>query len=187
MIKSELLHVIAIIVYLVILIIGFKKHISLKKHLSLLLFNIYIVGVLSITLFPIPIQGMPAMVNGVSFVKNSFVPFADIISIINTHDFNIIGRQLGGNMILFIPLGYFIPIIHSKYSKFIRVLLIGFICSISIEILQVLISYLIVGSTYRSASVDDVLINTIGTAIGFVLFIFIAPISSYIFESPNEK
>ena len=40
------------------------------------------------------------------------------------------------NVILFIPLGIFLPLLYKKYDKMGKVVLIGFLISVSIEIVQ---------------------------------------------------
>lgn len=41
------------------------------------------------------------------------------------------------NVILFIPLGFFLPLLYKKYNRVNRVALTGFLFSISIEIVQI--------------------------------------------------
>lgn len=64
------------------------------------------------------------------------------------------------NLILFIPFGFFSPIVFSKLkNKRIYGILIGVIVSVVIEFLQTF--------TGRFAELDDILMNTLGTFLGY--------------------
>lgn len=68
-----------------------------------------------------------------------------------------------GNIIGFIPFGYILAIISKKRRKFSVIGLLSFQLSLSIEILQLLLK---VGSF----DVDDLMLNTLGGLIGYLLF-----------------
>lgn len=70
-----------------------------------------------------------------------------------------------GNCIWFMPLGFLMPAIYKHYrEKSERVIFIGMVISASIEVLQY---FLCTGVT----DIDDVIFNTIGTAIGYLLWV----------------
>ncbi|RMG82697.1 MAG: VanZ family protein, partial [Bacteroidetes bacterium] len=73
--------------------------------------------------------------------------------------------DLVGNVILFMPFGFFVALyfIHLKKTLRVnRVILLGFLLSLCIEILQI-------GFRYRTPSVTDLITNTFGTFLGVVL------------------
>ncbi|WP_456442229.1 VanZ family protein [Caldithrix abyssi] len=73
--------------------------------------------------------------------------------------------DLVGNVILFMPFGFFIALyfIHlNRKVRLGRVVLLGFLLSLCIEVLQI-------GFRYRTPSVTDLITNTLGTFIGVVL------------------
>jgi glycopeptide antibiotics resistance protein len=72
------------------------------------------------------------------------------------------------NILLFIPFGFGLPFITNLRIK--KVIIIGAILSISIELLQ-LITGIIGHITFRISDINDVLFNTIGVVIGYILFI----------------
>ena len=75
-------------------------------------------------------------------------------------------RQIIGNAIMLLPLGIFIPLLHRrrrKFSSIFIVLLISFIVSVGIEMLQL-------ATNYRSTDVDDVILNTSGACAGFIIY-----------------
>lgn len=73
-------------------------------------------------------------------------------------------RILLGNIIMFIPLGFFIPIIWKRKRSLIKVVFLGFFLSLCIELSQFLF-------THRVANIDDVILNTFGTWIGVCVFL----------------
>lgn len=80
--------------------------------------------------------------------------------------YSIYSRQMIGNAIMLLPLGIFIPLLNRtrrKFSGFFAVLLIAFIVSVGIEVLQL-------ATNYRSTDVDDVILNTLGACAGFLLY-----------------
>ncbi len=71
------------------------------------------------------------------------------------------------NILLLIPFGFGLPFITNFRMR--RIVLIGALFSIIIELLQ-LITGLLANITFRIADINDVLFNTIGVAIGYMLF-----------------
>ena len=65
------------------------------------------------------------------------------------------------NVLLFIPLGFFMPMLWSRYRSFFRTVLLGFSVTMGIELLQIF--------TYRATDVNDLITNTAGTVLGFLI------------------
>jgi glycopeptide antibiotics resistance protein len=176
-IDATLLHIIAIPVYIVILITGIKKKISIHKQIVIFLFFIYFIGVLSVTLFPLPVQKELIIYRReLSYVTNNFIPFTTIKEIIDQGNIKSVIRTLIANIILFIPLGSILPLLWQRASKLSMVFLWGFAGSISVEFLQYLIS-LLIGYTYRSTDIDDVILNIVGAVIGFSMLKLSLPVT----------
>lgn len=70
--------------------------------------------------------------------------------------------NIAGNVILFIPFGYFLPVFLKKLWGVRPVLLVTSGFSVTIEILQFILH---VGSS----DIDDVILNTLGGLVGFIL------------------
>jgi len=68
-----------------------------------------------------------------------------------------------GNLAVFIPIGFLLPLIRTGRTSF------GFVVAISAG-LSLLIELLQFFTGYRVADIDDVLLNTISGAIGYALF-----------------
>lgn len=74
--------------------------------------------------------------------------------------------NLFGNIAFFIPLGFFLPCFWEKLKKFRYFLSCIVTTIVSIELIQVF--------TLRgSCDIDDLILNVIGSIIGFVVFRFI--------------
>lgn len=80
--------------------------------------------------------------------------------------YRLLSKQIIGNAIMLLPLGIFIPLLNKKlrnFSSFFIVLLISLLVSLGIEILQL-------ATNYRSTDVDDVILNTAGACVGFMVY-----------------
>ncbi len=134
------------------------KHSSLFFKTTLLL---YLIVVLYITLFAWNYGASlgPAGPGGRNY---NLIPFRSIYRIA-TFSPTIMDpiRILIGNVILFIPLGFLLPLIWRKMRKQVKVVMLGFLFSFSIEIIQFMF-------THRVADVDDVFLNSLGTWKGYI-------------------
>lgn len=68
--------------------------------------------------------------------------------------------NLVGNVILFIPLGCFLPAIWERFRSFLRCVLLAAMLIIAVELLQY-------ATALGSCDVDDLLLNLLGTILGF--------------------
>lgn len=66
------------------------------------------------------------------------------------------------NILLFIPLGFFLPLLCTKFRKCSVTLMFGLAMTIAIEVLQML--------TYRVTDINDVLTNFLGCWLGYGTF-----------------
>ena len=71
--------------------------------------------------------------------------------------------QIGGNIIMLMPLGFMLPLISKKFKKFMPDVLTGFLLSCFIETTQYF--------TGRGLfEFDDIFNNTLGCFIGFFIY-----------------
>ena len=70
--------------------------------------------------------------------------------------------NLGGNIIMFIPLGFLLPRVFSRITSLSRVLLTTAALIAAVEIIQL---FTLVGS----CDIDDLILNTLGAALGYGL------------------
>ncbi|MGG3573879.1 VanZ family protein [Bacillus gobiensis] len=177
MISETLPYAIGLSAYIIFIMVRIFKVILLKKaryplerSIFILATFIYFSGVVSVTLFPIPVDArlIADNISGGFEEQNNYIPLNSIIEILSTGFETIILTQLGGNLILLFPLGCLMPLL-SKFNTLKRNLLLGFLVSIVIELFQVVISQLI-GFTYRSVDIDDIFLNTLGTGMGYIAY-----------------
>ncbi len=68
-----------------------------------------------------------------------------------------------------LPVGFLFPLLFEKLNNLKKMLLIGFFISLFIELTQ--LSYSVyIKSVYRSFDVDDLMLNTLGTLLGYWFF-----------------
>jgi len=71
-----------------------------------------------------------------------------------------------------------VPMFWSKFNGAIKTTLYAFCLSLSIEALQLASFY--IGNTGRAFDIDDILLNTIGAYIGYIIYKKIIESSKYI-------
>ncbi|WP_176546479.1 VanZ family protein [Bacillus wiedmannii] len=180
MINGSVFIIVGVICYLIVrsIFIGMKskKGVNWWKELISFLFVIYIGMVVAITLFPIPI-GFSTGIENIRLSIN-IIPFASIIKDIGkigiAYDgdvlfmIGLIVRNVGGNILLLMPLGFLAPIIWDKFKKIKNTILLGLAISISIELLQLIES--LFSSWIRITDIDDVICNVIGSIVGYFIY-----------------
>ena len=65
------------------------------------------------------------------------------------------------NILLFVPFGFFLPILWDKFRNIKNIALMGFIVTSLIEISQIF--------TFRTSDINDIITNTVGTIIGYFI------------------
>ncbi len=100
---------------------------------------------------------------------HNFIPFKEILRHpIGSSNFYL---NVIGNIMIFVPFGFFISL-YLDSQKVNRPLLITFITSLTIELVQVFIN--------RSFDIDDILLNCTGGVIGFLLYIGLSAIKRHL-------
>jgi glycopeptide antibiotics resistance protein len=138
-----------------------------RKFLLLLVFIIYIFGALYFTgvgtIFDIQRHGMQLKSGQINLL-----PFSKEIDVV----------EYLLNILLFIPLGFLLPIIWPDTNKIKLIVLSGVSFSLLIELSQLF--------TNRRTDIDDVLMNTIGTILGYLLFCILIRLVKKTFPSGNH-
>lgn len=157
-----------------------KKTIVWFKELIGLLLVLYILMVISVTLFPLYINpGIPHGKFYFSYWSINYIPLISIIRDINKVGIaysgdtlfmiKLIVRNVGGNILMFMPLGFLVPLLWKACKRLKNILMIGFIVSLSIESLQFVENLLRVGLG-RITDIDDVICNVFGTLLGYLIY-----------------
>ena len=96
----------------------------------------------------------------------NFIPFTEI------RRFILCGKILGmqsvffnliGNILGFMPFGFFLPVMTPRMHHGRRVVLLGMVSSITVELVQLV-------TRTGVCDIDDVILNTLGAALGYGLF-----------------
>ena len=90
----------------------------------------------------------------------NLIPFVNLLDYESKRDLLL---NLIGNCAMFIPTGILTPILYKHLDSFKKTVLTGFLISLSIEILQLPFAV-------RASDVDDLILNTLGVAIGYGLY-----------------
>ena len=159
---------ISIIWCLVRLVCAIKnKRVNYKRELQLLLVYICIIVVARFTFFPFStvngkIQPLVFESTKVFPLRINWIPFINLLDYPSTSDILI---NLIGNITMFIPLGIVWPSVYKDLNKHWKILLAGIVFSLVIEILQL--------PFYdRVSDIDDLLLNSLGFIIGYLLYLF---------------
>lgn len=74
--------------------------------------------------------------------------------------------NIEGNVLAFLPFGFFLPFLWKRFRRIYRTVLSTACFSIIVEVLQLI-------TRVGSCDVDDVLLNTLGGVIGYLLFMVV--------------
>ena len=77
-------------------------------------------------------------------------------------------RQFLGNIILFIPAGFFPPMLFPKFRKWYGIIIPGLLWSLFIEISQLILNLAQLGN--RSFDTDDIILNVAGAMLGYLIY-----------------
>ena len=121
----------------------------LYQNLLMLCFIIYVLCLFQVVTFQ----------DTVSWSSNNFIPFKEIFR----YDFGsrLFVKNVLGNMILFLPFGFFISY-YLKCEKAWLPIVLTLIASCSIETVQMIIG--------RVFDIDDILLNLLGGILGFACY-----------------
>ncbi len=157
----------ALIWICIVTFLWLKKKKSLVFLIFFTIFYVYIVKVLDYTLFQFQSLillklFMPDLIlNGQTAGKDmNLIPFITL----TPQDL----KTSLLNILLLIPFGFGLPFITNFRTK--KIVVIGALFSIVIEFLQ-LITGRAAKITFRIADINDVIFNTVGVAIGYILFV----------------
>ena len=96
--------------------------------------------------------------------RANFVPFATLKFFYSVRKrYSYVAKNILGNIIGFVPLGILLPILFAKLQRAGRTIGAVFLVSLSFETIQLM-------TDLGVFDVDDLLLNTIGGAIGYLLY-----------------
>lgn len=74
-------------------------------------------------------------------------------------------KNLGGNLLGFVPMGIFLPLLFKRLRSFVAVVIVVFAISLAYEIIQLC-------TGLGVFDIDDLILNTAGGVIGFIIHFF---------------
>jgi glycopeptide antibiotics resistance protein len=132
----------------------------MKKKILIISIILYSVLILKLIVFKYP--------PGITFsiADANLTPFKTILGyLIGEPTWRIAARNLLGNIVVLVPFGFLFAALYQKI-KWSRVLLVGLFVGAILELLQVI---------FRSGipDIDDIILNSFGVVIGYLIFIFL--------------
>ena len=79
------------------------------------------------------------------------------------------------NIIMFMPLGFLLPLIWEKFRNTVKVFYTGLVFSLAIEVCQLF--------NHRATDIDDLMMNSLGAILGYFIWVCV----SNLFNSISEK
>lgn len=164
--------VIAVPIYLIVRFLMLRKSsrkFNLYHEIALLIFVIFVVGLASQTVIPKIELGINGNINilkngthGINLLplKVLFEIYREVFINLNINYFII---NFLGNIIMFMPIGFFIPLLWEIPDK--KIIIVGFLFSLFIEVCQLFLN--------RGTDVDDLILNTLGTILGLLVYKFL--------------
>ena len=159
-----------------------RKKIDGKRELLLLLMAVNLAVILRMTFFPMAtvdgrVQPLLLDPEAVFPLRINWIPLVNLLDYDSLRDLlsNVIG-----NLCLFIPTGILLPILYPRLDRFAKVVGVGTLISLGIELLQLPFSV-------RVSDVDDLLLNTLGVAVGCGISTGIREIIKNTPVRPGEK
>jgi len=138
-----------------------KEHRRMIHGFSWFCFVIYLVVMVYFLFFSEQMGRIPS-----DTYHYNLKPFTEIQRYMNNISrigmFNVM-LNLAGNVVCFMPLGFVLPIITDRNWGIIKVTLMSFLASLFVEVLQLV-------SKLGSCDVDDMILNTLGGFLGYILF-----------------
>lgn len=139
------------IFHLVMILAGKRKNIKPSP--------LHIAGVYVFCFF---LMGIFFLTNTPKFDMLRFYTFTPTLHLLPFADINTNYLHYVLNLLLFVPIGFLLPTLWKQFEKSYTTFLCGFLLSLFVEITQLLTSSI--------TSINDLLMNTFGTIVGYYLF-----------------
>ncbi|MGN0156689.1 MAG: VanZ family protein [Lachnospiraceae bacterium] len=143
-----------------------------KNKCLLLIFILYILFVIKVIVFKYSYAQLQEIVNGwqkdviwEGLSTANFTPLKTIKMYIRYYELPGIRSfaNLFGNVLIFVPFGMLLPMIHKASQNIMVLLANGFLFVLGIEVFQLF-------SAFGAFDVDDIMLNCLGVLIGGVLY-----------------
>ncbi len=138
-----------------------KQSVNWYHETALLLYLVFIAGLVSQTVLPPSVSGLDGAGRSHEtwLIPFRFVCYTYEDMFVRHSSYSLLINVLG-NIVMFIPVGFFPPLLWRLSGKW--AVAAGFFSSLFIELIQLMLP--------RSTDIDDVILNTAGTALGFFIY-----------------
>lgn len=142
--------------------------ISFSREFLLFVFYLYLIAIAAITIVPLSYSVHRAPEPN----DINMVPFKPTIRAIKQamkyerFSVRMLFQNTAGNVLMFIPFGFLLPLVIKRINSFVKIFLAGLFFSASIEFIQYIERSF---GVYRAVDIDDVILNTIGAIIGWMI------------------
>lgn len=130
-----------------------KNRFKKRDFLLSAVFACLIAGIFTVTGIP----SMYSLMSGSCDAALNLIPFAEVLTS---------PLQYILNVILFLPLGLLLPLMHPAFRQLKYSAFFGFFLSLFIEIMQLF--------NFRTTDINDLIANTLGAALGFAVISFLS-------------
>ena len=142
-----------------ILVLKKSKDKNSFRELIINIFFIYFLVLIKITICKM--DALQIDLNGNKVIN--YIPLVETIKMFKDDGMRFALYNVIGNIILFMPLGFFIPLLFNKKNKISYIVAYGAIISTAIEVIQL-------QQTYNITDIDDIIFNTLGAILGYLVF-----------------
>ena len=162
--QAELLFALIWLVFRIVIWVK-QRRIDWKREAILLLMYVNLAVIIRFVFFPM--SRVNGRVQPLRFDASEILPFKlnpiPFVHLLEYDSKKEILLNVMGNTAMFIPTGVILPIIYNKLNTFWKVIGVGALISLCIEIIQL-------PFFERTSDVDDLLLNTLGVAIGYLIY-----------------
>ncbi|MDL2323905.1 VanZ family protein [Ruminococcaceae bacterium OttesenSCG-928-A16] len=92
----------------------------------------------------------------------NLIPFKSNWQFVTSNNWEHAFLNLAGNVLIFSPIGFFLPLLWQRWQRFYKVALCGLAFTCFIEFSQLFIA--------RYTDVDDIILNVLGTMLGYGVY-----------------
>jgi glycopeptide antibiotics resistance protein len=138
------------------------------KIIVWIIFIVYLLLLVKVILFKYPIVMIREILKGPKIplsyriASSNFMPLKSIFNFLfKGQSIRTSFKNILGNIVVFAPLGFLLPVLTDRKSKFKSIILSSFILSLMFEIIQLLTSL-------GEFDIDDILLNVFGASLGYL-------------------
>lgn len=171
--------VIGLPILLILEIIRYKKSKGKEtkflnyREIRIIIFSLYIISLVAVTQFPFSTTIRADMTVNIVPVFNTIKDMSNIPSNMESFMIRFWIINIVGNLVLLMPLSILVPMLFKKFRSMKKTIILCFLVSVSIEFLQFLSMFC---GNRRSVDIDDVILNTLGSVLGFFIFKYLQKI-----------